>query len=382
MLTPAELKDIVTDPRTIITKLDDYIIGQDAAKRALSLMMLSRSLMVLSKFGIIDKSVPIQKSNVLLVGPSGCGKTSLVKALSEVADLPISVFDITSVTSAGYIGSKVEDILARYIDESFEFWGNRIKDFRTKFQSVMFEPTEDILVGLLETGVIYIDEIDKIHCKTESGVDVGGDAVQNELLKFLEGCVISLTSHSSSASRRPARIPELNTKDIFFILGGAFKGIDDIVSKRVNSNAGIGFSSTLSTDKDRNAKADYFKLISSQDLIDYGFKPEFVGRIPLRACLSPITKQILMDIILKTKNSCFSQYKDMLALFGVTLEIEREAVELIAEQSMDLKIGARAIQNIFFHVLSDHVLGVYDITDTKVVITRDLVLSRGTLNEV
>ncbi len=387
MLSPQELRYALTDPREIVKDLGKYIIGQESAKKALAILAMNRSMMLLSKFGLFgkDRQMNIHKTNVLLIGPTGSGKSSIVTALSKVMDMPITKFDCTSITEAGYIGSKVEDILVRYVDDFFSYWGKDVIDSR--YRNVWADPDypeDKVLLSkkMFETGIIFIDEIDKIASRGGSQWKGKDEHIQNELLKFLEGSVVDITSHHNSSSRRgKSEITSVNTEDLFFILGGAFQGLDDIIRDRLNKKAGIGFNADLPNRADDIENMDLMAQVTTDDLIEYGFKPEFVGRIPVRVSLNGMTKDVLMDIIRNSEESPFNRYQNFFHPFGVYLAIDDSGIEAIADLALKLNTGARALNNIFHQILEPSLLGVYDLPQDILTINREMV-ERANHNEI
>jgi len=390
MLSPQELKDTLQDPRETVKNLSKYIIGQESAKKALSILALNRSMMLLSKFDLLgpEKDLNIHKTNVLLIGPTGSGKSSIVKALGEVMDMPITTFDCTSITEAGYIGGKVEDILVRYVEDHISYWSHNspLKKYQFLWNENLNEDENAIHQKLFETGIIFIDEIDKIADRGAANWKGKSEHIQNELLKFLEGSAVDITSHSQSSKKqavfREAGAPSsVDTTDLFFIMGGAFAGLDEIIRARLNKKAGIGFSSSLPNVEGSKESTNLIEHVTTDDLIKYGFKPEFVGRIPVRVSLSGMTKELLMQIILTSEDSPYKRHVNFFKPFGIDLKIEKGGLEAIADRALGLNTGARALNNIFFDVLQDHIMRVYELTDKKISITKAMVKG-AKINEV
>lgn len=372
MLSPSELKKRLPNPVEIVKALDDYIIGQTQAKKMLAVMLLNRGMLGLQKWGISPKDVALEKANVLLIGPTGSGKTGLIRALMDIIKEPISLFDVTSITSAGYIGQKVEDILINHVQTYDAYYAVR-REITYLDRPEFLESTNDHLsVDMAESGIAYLDEIDKIRMQKQNGLDINGEQVQNELLKILEGDEIKLTDARRGSERDAGRVQSINTHNMFFICGGAFKGLEEIILKRLNKQNGIGFSSEISRHKEGDA--GILAKVKTEDLIEYGFKPEFVGRIPLRAELEPLTKEILMEIITKPKGSVLAQYQTMFRVFGIDLILDESAKETIAEKAMDLKIGARSLKTLFSSIMLNYLYNIYDIKEETFTITKDVVL--------
>ncbi len=386
-MTPKDLLSTLQDPREIIKELDKHIIGQESAKKALAILSMNRAMMLLNKFGLFGKEtdLKIHKTNVLLIGPTGSGKSSIVKAFSDIIDVPITTFDCTSITEAGYIGGKVEDILIRYSkdfhkNESWKrlqrFSSGILKEMALTPEALM-EDGKYISEKFFETGIIFIDEIDKIATRDSQSWKGKDEHIQNELLKFLEGAEVDLTSHrnSSSSMFSSEKLPKnsVNTTDLFFIMGGAFHGLDDIIRTRINKKAGIGFGHTLPNRKDVVETSDILGLVTTDDLIEYGFKPEFIGRIPVRANLTGMTKEILKSIILNSEESPYKRYINFFASFGITLSIDDSGLEAVSEIALQLNTGARALNNIFHSILEKQLINIYDMVGETILINSELV---------
>lgn len=365
MLNSFELKEILPNPQETVTKLDQYIIGQEDAKYTLALMLLNQALMKLAYSGKIFLNTELKKTNVLLIGPTGTGKTGLIKALSEINHIPISINDLTGCTAAGYIGGKVEDVLVNHVNTMQEFVD--VEYSRLKDNLSLAVSKNEFLTTLSETGIIYLDEIDKICRRSASdNIDINGDMLQNELLKFLDSGVVNL---SSSRNCWKVKMSTLNTKNVLFVCGGAFEGLDKVITTRLSKQGAIGFTSDISHKSLQ--KNDILKLVTTEDLIKYGFKPEFLGRVPLRAVLNPISPKMMKRIILEPHNSIFSQYEAILSVFNIGLEMSKSGLEAIANLACDLGMGARALQPIFSRVFEEVLFDLWDIKPgTTVIITK------------
>lgn len=373
------LRDRLPNPREIMAELDKYIIGQSHAKKTLSLMLLNRGLLHLVRKGIIKVNSPIEKSNVLLLGPTGTGKTALIKALSEITGIGIAIYDVTSISTGGYIGNKVEDILIRHVEVCEKYVEMHYPAFTEDSQIMSPFQKMSTLTEIIETGIIYLDEIDKLRIKADSNSGFG-DGVQCELLKILESGDINLQTKNINAELPKSGVKRVITDNILYICGGAFSGLDDIIGRRLNKNNGIGFNAELKKDK-KEVSDSLLKYVSTQDLIDYGLKPELLGRLPLKAVLDPLDVDTLIKIIEVPKGSVLSQYREIFNVFGVDLVIEKEAMKEVANLAMKLNTGARSLKAIFSNILQDEMINLFEYTKEQFVITPDLVKQRGEGNE-
>ncbi len=319
--TPKEIKDI----------LDEYVIGQEEAKKTLSVAVYNHYKRIKSIQNDKNKKddVEIQKSNILLLGPTGCGKTLLAQTLAKILNVPFAIADATTLTEAGYVGEDVENILLKLIQAA------------------------DYDIEKAERGIIYIDEIDKISRKSENPSitrDVSGEGVQQALLKIVEGTTASVPPQGGRKHPHQELL-QINTENILFICGGAFEGLEKIIEQRTGKKT-IGFGAQIQEKTEKN-RAEVFKEMLPQDLLKFGLIPEFVGRLPIIATLNELDKQALIDIVTKPKNALVKQYKKLFKLDDVELEFEQDSLEAIVNKAIERKTGARGLRSIIEDIMRD-----------------------------
>jgi len=346
-LPKIDMKDVPA-PHVIYERLSDYVVGQEYAKKAISVAIYNHY----KRLANDDPSIEIEKSNMLMIGPTGSGKTYLVQTLAKLLDVPLAIADATALTEAGYIGDDIESVVSKLLAAA----GDDVQK--------------------AERGIIYIDEIDKLaRKKNASQRDVSGEAVQQGLLKLLEGAEIEVPVGSNSKN---AMVPlqMVNTKNILFICGGAFPDLEDIIKERLNEKSSMGFGAQL---KDKyDGEKDILKYVSTEDIRKFGMIPEFIGRLPVVYTLQPMSRDMLIRVLKEPKNAIIKQYQRLLQMDEVELVFDDSAYEAIAEKAFAKDTGARALRSIIEDFMLDIMFEIpKDPTIGRVTITREYVEGKG-----
>ncbi len=336
-------------PHKIKASLDEYVVGQEQAKKVISVAVYNHYKRVAT--GSMD-NIEIEKSNMLMIGPTGCGKTYLVKTLARLLDVPLAIADATSLTEAGYIGDDIESVVSKLLAAA------------------------DNDVEKAESGIIFIDEIDKIAKKKQTNTrDVSGESVQQGMLKLLEGAEIEVPVGANSKN---AMVPlaTVNTRNILFICGGAFPDLEEIIKQRLNKTAGIGFNSELRDRYDKDK--DILSKVTVEDIRKFGMIPEFIGRLPIVFTLKGLTKEMMVKVLKEPRNAILKQYQKLLELDEVKLEFTEESLEAIADKAMERDTGARALRSIIEEFMLDIMYEIpKDDNIGRVTITKEYIQGTG-----